>query len=153
IYNDLAGGALYSLMAREFAPAPVRLKAATARLEALPALLAQARANLALARVPKVHAETLAKQNPGLASLVDELVLPQAEALAGAEKDRLSAAASKFKAAVAEHQTWIETILVPGAKGDFRLGAALYDAKLAFALNSPLGRAEIKTRALAAHKA
>src|SRR5436190_18996155 len=55
IYNDLAGGALYSLMAREFAPLPVRLKAASARLEALPGLLAQARANLALPRVPRVH--------------------------------------------------------------------------------------------------
>ncbi|HZZ36746.1 MAG TPA: DUF885 domain-containing protein [Caulobacteraceae bacterium] len=153
IYNDLAGGAVYSLMAREFAPAPVRLKAATARLEALPTLLAQARANLVLARVPKVHADTLAKQNPGLVSLVDEMVLAQAGALPAAEKARLEAAAAKFKAAVAEHQKWIETTLVPGAKGDFRLGAALYDAKLAFALNSPLTRAEIKARALAAHKA
>ncbi len=152
IYNDLAGGALYSLMAREFAPAPVRLKAATARLEALPGLLAQARANLVLARVPKVHAETLAKQNPGLTSLVDELILPQAGALPAADKDRLTAAAGRFKAAVAEHQKWIDTTLVPGAKGDFRLGAALYDAKLAFTLNSPLTRAEIKTRALAALK-
>ena len=45
------------------------------------------------------------------------------------------------KAGIDEHQKWLETVLVPGAKGEFRLGAALYDAKLAFALNSPLSRA------------
>jgi uncharacterized protein (DUF885 family) len=39
---------------------------------------------------------------------------------------------------------------VPNAKGDFRIGAALYDQKLAFALNSPLGRTEIRQRAEAA---
>src|SRR5688500_15569596 len=33
LYNGIAGGALYTLMAREFAPMPQRLKAATARME------------------------------------------------------------------------------------------------------------------------
>ncbi|HQW60442.1 MAG TPA: DUF885 family protein, partial [Thermomonas sp.] len=32
-YNGLAGGAIYNLMAREFAPLPERLKSATARME------------------------------------------------------------------------------------------------------------------------
>ena len=36
---------------------------------------------------------------------------------------------------------------MPNAKGDFRIGAELYDRKLGFALNSPLGRAEIRSRA------
>ena len=42
-YSHLAGEALYSLLAREFAPLPQRLKAATARMTALPALFAQMR--------------------------------------------------------------------------------------------------------------
>src|SRR5439155_6307208 len=111
------------------------------------------RANLALPRVPRVHAETVAKQNPGLASLVNELVLPHAGELPAPDKARLEAAAAKFKAAVKEHQAWIEGTLVPNARGDFRLGAALYDAKLAFALNSKLTRQEIRARASAAHAA
>jgi uncharacterized protein (DUF885 family) len=45
---------------------------------------------------------------------------------------------------------WLEHTLVPAAKGYFRLGPELYDAKLAFALNSPLSRQEIRTRAQAA---
>lgn len=147
IYNDLAGGALYGLMAREFAPLPDRLKAATARMEKLPTLFAQMRENLDPARVPAVHAETVAKQNRGIISLIDELIAPHASALAGEEQARLQAAMASLKKAVEEHQQWIETQLVPNAKGDFRLGAKLYDEKLAFALASPLSRQEIRRRA------
>ena len=44
-YSGLAGSAIYNLMAREFAPLPERLKSATARMEKLPAMFAQMRAN------------------------------------------------------------------------------------------------------------
>ncbi|CAN5881735.1 DUF885 domain-containing protein [soil metagenome] len=147
-WNAVAGGALYTLTAREFAPLDVRLRSATARMEKLPAFLAQARENLVPARVPKIHADTVVGQNKGLHSLVDGIVADGAK-LPAADRARLEAAAKTCKAAIDEHQKWLETTLVPAAKGDFRLGAALYDAKLAFALNSPLSRAEIKTRALA----
>ncbi|MGH8078693.1 MAG: DUF885 family protein, partial [Lysobacter sp.] len=65
LYSQLAGGALYTLMARDFAPMPQRLKSATARMEKLSTLFAQMRENLDLARVPKIHAETVAKQHAG----------------------------------------------------------------------------------------
>ncbi|WP_147652847.1 DUF885 domain-containing protein [Vulcaniibacterium gelatinicum] len=147
VYSQLAGGAIYTLMAREFAPMPERLKAATARMEKLPALLAQARENLDPARVPKVHAETVAKQNAGVLSLIDELVLPNADQLQGEDRKRLDAAIETVRKAVAEHQAWLDGTLVPNAKGDFRLGRALYDQKLRFALNSALSREEIRRRA------
>ena len=147
-WNATAGGALYTLTAREFAPLETRLRSATARMEKLPALLAQARADLVPARVPKIHADTVVGQNKGLHSLVDGVVEDGAK-LPAADRARLEAAAATCKAAIDEHQAWLETVLVPGARGEFRLGAELYDAKLAFALNSPLSRAEIKTRALA----
>lgn len=153
IYNDLAGSALYGLMAREFAPAPVRLRAATARMEALPQLLAQARRELQPARVPPTHAKTVARQNAGLMSIVDDMILPKAGELSPAEQARLKAAAEKLRTAAAEHQAWLDGTLVPQAKGDFRLGAKLYDEKLAFALMSPLDRAEVRRRAEAALKA
>ena len=56
------GSALFSLMSREFAPLPERLRSATGRLEALPAYLAQVREALVPARVPLIHAQTAAKQ-------------------------------------------------------------------------------------------
>ena len=66
VYSQLAGGALYTLMARDFAPMPDRLRAATARMEKLPRLFAQMRANLVPARVPLIHAQTVSKQNKGV---------------------------------------------------------------------------------------
>jgi len=67
--------------------------------------------------------------------------------LTPATRDKLTAAIETAKDAIATHQTWLEEELLPKAAGDFRIGAELYDQKLAFALDSPLGRKEIKARA------
>jgi len=147
VYNGLAGGAIYSLMAREFAPMPERLKSATARMEKIPGLFAQMRENLDPARVPKIHAETVAKQNAGVTSLVDEFIVPHLDELTGADRERADKAIAALRTAVKDNQEWLDKTLVPNAKGDFRLGAELYDKKLAFALNSPLTRQEIRSRA------
>jgi len=147
VYTQLTGQALYGLLAREFAPLPQRLRSVTLRLEKLPRLLEQARANLVPARVPAIHAETAVKQNPGVLSLVDQLVVPQLGALEPADRARLEQAIAQARAAVQEHQRWLEGTLVPAAKGEFRIGRELYDQKLAFALMSPLSRQEIRTRA------
>ena len=148
-YAGLAGSAIYSLMAREFAPLPERLVSATARMEQIPLVLAAARANLDPARVPKIHAETVARQNPGLLTLVDTFITPHLDQLDGEQRSRLEAAIATLKTAVAEHQDWLDNQLVPTATGDFRIGAELYDAKLRFALDSELSRAEIGQRAQA----
>ena len=145
-YSNAEGTALFSLLSREFAPLPDRLRAAIGRLEALPTYLRQAREALVPARVPLIHAQTAAKQNPGLNSLIDEVVHQKA-ALPAGEQGRLERAAAAAKAAVAENQKWLDTQLVPNAKGNERIGAALYDEKLRLALSSPLSRREIRTRA------
>lgn len=147
VYNNVAGGAIYGLMAREFAPLPERLKSATARMQKIPALLAQARENLDPARLPKVHAETVAKQNAGILSIVDTFITPNLKDLPEADRAQTEAAIDGLKKAVAEHQAWLDKTLVPNAKGDFRIGQTLYDQKLQFALLSSLSRADIKQRA------
>ncbi|HJW41351.1 MAG TPA: DUF885 domain-containing protein [Rhizomicrobium sp.] len=152
IYSGLAGDALYGLMSREFAPLPDRMRSAISRMEKLPGLLAQMRENLVPARVPLVHAQTVSKQNGGVANLVDTMVLIHADVLSANEKKRLQTAALALKRVVADHQTWLDKILVPNAKGEFRIGAKLFDEKLAFALNSPMSHKEIRTRAEVAVK-
>ncbi|WP_257385603.1 DUF885 domain-containing protein [Tahibacter caeni] len=147
VYSSLAGNSLYLLMMRDFAPLPDRLNHATARIEKLPRLLAQARANLDPARVPRVHAETAALQNGGLLDLVDQMILPQAGVLGPADRKRLDSAVAGLRKAVAEHQAWLDGTLIPAARGDFRVGAQRFDEKLAFAVNSPLQRSEIRRRA------
>jgi len=147
IYSGLAGGALYNLMAREFAPVEDRLTAATSRLEALPRFLAEVRATLEPSRVPPVHAETAIAQNPGVLTIIDAMVLPAAGALDDDARRRLEAAVEGARVAIGEHQTWLEETLLPAAGGDFRLGRDLFERKLAFALDSPLGRTDVRERA------
>ena len=147
VYTQLSGQALYGLLARDFAPLPARLRSLTHRLEQLPRLLEQARTNLVPARVPAIHAETAVKQNPGVLSLVDQLVTPNLGALEAADRARLERAIGLARAAVQEHQKWLEGTLAPAARGEFRIGRELYDEKLAFALMSPLSRQEIRARA------
>jgi uncharacterized protein (DUF885 family) len=149
-YNDTAGISLYRLAARDFAPWEQRLKSATARMEALPAFLAEVRRQVRPARVPKIWAETLARQNPGIVTIAEDMLAPQATALNATDHARFVAALDGLKSAVAEHQRWIEGTLVPQAKGEHRLGAQVYDEKMRFALQSDLTRPELKARALAA---
>ncbi|MGQ0835651.1 MAG: DUF885 domain-containing protein [Gammaproteobacteria bacterium] len=147
VYTDLAGGSIYSLLARDFAPLPQRLGNVGSRLAELPRLLAQVREALDPAHVPRIHAETAVRQNAGVLTLIDELVVPQLVVLPADEHARVRSAIDRARTAVTQHQIWLEKRLVPEAKGDFRLGAALYDRKLGFALASPLTREEIRGRA------
>lgn len=148
-YNSTASDSLYLLVARDFAPWPQRFEAIVSRMEKLPAFLAEERSQLDPKRVPKVYAETVAKQNAGIMDVVDSALLPEVER-SGVPRTRFDAALANLKAAVAEHQKWLDTVLVPNAKGDFRLGPALYDRKMKFELMSSLTRPELKATAQAA---
>ena len=147
VYTDLAGSSIYLLLARDFAPLPVRLNAAAARLEALPRLLSQEREALDPARVPRIHAETAVKQNAGVLSIIKDMIEPQLGALSHDDQTRLTVAIAHARSAISQQQIWLSKRLLPDARGEFRLGAELYDAKLRFELASSLSRAEIRTRA------
>ena len=150
IYNDIAAGSLYTLAARDFAPWDVRLRSATARMETLPALLKASRGELVPARVPLVYAQTVSQQNAGIIEIAEGMLAPHADALSGAERSRFDAALAALKLAVADQQVWLDTVLVPAAKGDFRLGTKLYDQKMKFGLMSDITRPALKALALKA---
>ena len=146
-YINISGGSVYSLMSRDFAPLGERLMSAASRLDQIPRFLEQARGELVADRVPKIHAETAIAQNAGLNSIIENMIVPQMGVLSSEQQEQLNAAIETAKNALAKHQTWLEEELLPRATGDFRIGAELYDTKLAFALNSPLSRKEITARA------
>ncbi|TWU38711.1 hypothetical protein Q31b_37890 [Novipirellula aureliae] len=146
-YTSLAGDAIYGLMARDFAPLPARLGHVADRLEQFPRLFSQIRDTLDPQRVPKIHAETAVKQNRGLLSILDNFVEPHVDQLPDAERQRLRHAITETRAAVQEHQKWLETELLPNAGGDFRLGPKLYDERLTFTLKTPLSRSQVRERA------
>ncbi|HJT36187.1 MAG TPA: DUF885 domain-containing protein [Pirellulales bacterium] len=147
VYTGLAGDAVYGLVAREFAPEVERLNHAAERLEAFPRLLGQVRETLEPARVPKIHAETAAKQNRGVLSIIEQMIERRAEVLDDDDRRRLLAAIKTARQAVEEHQQWLEDELLPHATGEFRLGRELFDEKLEFTFNSRLSRQEIRRRA------
>jgi uncharacterized protein (DUF885 family) len=149
-YQSLAGGALYGLMAREFAPLPQRLDAAIARMELLPDLLRKTRAELVPARVPAPHAATYAAQNPGLKSIITGMIEPHKGTLPASKQRRMERAITALNAAIDEHQAWITGTLVPAAQADFRAGAEVFDTQLGYTLQSTLSRADIRARADAA---
>ena len=153
VYVNLSGSAIYGLLARDFAPLEARLSSAASRLEQLPRFLMQVRNAIVPERVPKIHAETAVAQNVGLVSIIDTMIVPEMGSLTPATRERLAAAIEVAKDAIADHQTWLEEELLPRAAGNFRIGAELYDRKLAFALNSPLSRKEVSARAEAEYEA
>ena len=146
-YTGLAGGAIYSLMAREFAPVEERLINVAGRLEQFPRMYAQIRETIIPERVPKIHAETAVKQNKGVLSILDNLVVPQKNKLKKRHRKQLNKAIETARKENAKHQKWLEEEVLPKANGNFRIGPKLYDRKLAFTLQTPLTRQQILEKA------
>lgn len=146
-YTGLAGGAIYSLMAREFAPVEERLINVADRLEQFPRMYAQIRETIIPERVPKIHAETAVKQNKGVLSILDNLVVPQKNKLKKRYRKQLNKAIETARKENAKHQKWLEEEVLPKANGNFRIGPKLYDRKLAFTLQTPLTRQQILEKA------
>ena len=92
VYTSLAGGAVYGLTARNFAPLEQRLSDTAARLERFPEFYRQVRATLIPKRVPPIHAETAVKQNRGVLSILDNLVEPHLDSLPAEQQTRLRSA-------------------------------------------------------------
>ncbi|HMF56150.1 MAG TPA: DUF885 domain-containing protein [Pyrinomonadaceae bacterium] len=144
VYN--VGNAIYTLIARDFAPLRTRLLNVRERLKAVPEVVAQAKLNLR--NPPRVHTETAIAQNKGTINLVrDELnnFIAQVPDL----KTELAPAQAEAVAALEDFGHWMETDLMARSTGDFRLGDALYRKKLRFTLESDLSKEEILKRAMA----
>ena len=142
-YTSLAGGAIYSLMSREFAPLEQRLLHVADRLEQYPRLYTQIRETIVPEKVPKIHAQTAAKQNRGVQSILDNLVIPNVNNLKERDRKRLNKAMAVAREENEKHQQWLENELLPRAAGEFRIGPELYDKKLALTLQTPLTRPQI----------
>lgn len=133
LYNP--GDAIYSLLAREFAPLPARLQSVAARLEQIPVLLGAARANLE--NPPAVFTRTAITQNQGTINLVmdglDRYLVDEPGL-----RERLARPRVEAIAALTEYGDWLADDLLPRSRGDFRLGAERWRRKLQFALDSDL---------------
>ena len=145
IYYNM-GGAIYSLIARDFAPLDQRLASLKGRLEAIPSVIAAAKANLK--NPPEMHTKTAIQQNQGNISLIKDDLTQFVSQSPKMEKEIAPARAAAV-AALEEYGTWLEKDLLPRSTGDFRLGDAMWRKKLRFSLDSGLSKEEIYARATA----
>ncbi|MBA2339053.1 MAG: DUF885 domain-containing protein, partial [Pyrinomonadaceae bacterium] len=141
-YN--VGGSIYTLVARDFAPLPQRLRSVKNRLLLLPQALDNAKRNLK--NPPRVYTETAINQNKGNISLVREELEPFI-AQAPEMKEELAPARNAALAALEDYGKWLETTLLPRSNGDFRIGDEKFRRKLSFALESDLTKEQILQRA------
>jgi uncharacterized protein (DUF885 family) len=146
VYMQSLANSLYLLVARDFAPAEKRIPNLRQRMEAIPHVIAQAKANLQ--HPPRVHTETAIEQTQGAINLVREGLSPLLNQ-APQMKNDIASLQEKTAAALDDYKRWLQNDLLPRSDGNFRLGAEKYRKKLRFALASDLSMEEIMKRAQA----
>src|SRR5437773_65869 len=146
VYMQSLANSLYLLVARDFALPEKRIPNLRQRMEAIPRVIAQAKANLQ--QPPRVHTETAIEQTQGAINLVREGLTPLVDRTPQM-KNELAPLQEKTAAALEDYKKWLQNDLLPRSDGDFRIGAEKFRKKLRFALASDLSMEEIMKRAQA----
>jgi uncharacterized protein (DUF885 family) len=131
IYSSGITTAIYTIMSRNFAPSPERLKSVIARERLAPRVFVSARENLK--NPPRVYTEIALEQLPGIVSFFQKDV---PLAFQSVTDSRLAGEFKKTNQGVIDalnsYQAWLKTDLLPRSNGDFRIGAENYRKKLAY---------------------
>jgi uncharacterized protein (DUF885 family) len=143
-YNDLCGGAIRSLLSRDFAPWDVRLRSVMLRLNRYPTLIAQAKANIKSS--PRVFTEVAMKQNAGCISYIENDLL-KATAYAPQLEESVRAASKIAIEALKSYGDYLEKDLLPRSDADYRIGKDLYEKKLRYTLESDMTSEELVAQA------
>jgi uncharacterized protein (DUF885 family) len=128
VYVELVGNALYTPYLLQYAPAEARFGHIVARLRAVPALVAQARANLVDA--PEIWNRVAREENEGTIGLIDTVLRKECPGGLRAAFDR---AAGPAIASLRDLNGWLEHDLAKRTS-DWRLGKALYAKKFRYVL-------------------
>lgn len=146
-YNWLASGAVYSLLIRDYAPLDDRLRAVVERERRIPSLLETGRRNLratlkrAGGGVPKIWVDIALEEFEGAKSFFRTVVPDVARASADtALADSVIEQTRRVLAALDEMTTFLRQELWEAARGDFALGADVFQRKLRLdeAVETPL---------------
>jgi uncharacterized protein (DUF885 family) len=156
----LAGSGLFSILSRDYAPWSERGAAFAARVDGLPALLADASAGLTGLPgrpVSLLHLDTALAQLGGIPDLVteglEEARLRARDGQAPELVARLEASQGVVTAAVERFRAELDGPVRARAAGEGRLGADLYARKLRLTLSSDLTPEELLERARHDHAA
>lgn len=117
-------GALFFMMARDYAPAPERARAALARVEKIPQVVGAAKVNLK--NPPRVWTQVGIESADGAASFLDELKGFLLGALPS-ERARVERAIDGARAAYAGYKQFLEREVLPRSSGSFAAGKPLFE--------------------------
>lgn len=132
LYTRTVSDAVFSLIKRDFAPLPERLKSAIEREKKIPAFLKQGMKNLDAQKIPPVYLDISFEQLPGIISFFEDSV---PAAFASVKDSDLKSAFSTENAAVVaalkEYDQFLKKNLKGKCKGTFPIGADAFRKKLA----------------------
>jgi len=130
-YAGLPGGAIDNLIKRDFAPPAQRLRSVIARLKAVPAVFAAARANVK--NPPPEFTELAMRMAAGSVGFFEGSVATWAKQAAGGDEalwKEFEEANGAVVAATKEFAAWLKTDLRPRSNGKYAIGEANFLAKL-----------------------
>jgi len=130
-YSSGISQSAFAIMERAFASPNERLKLLIAREKLMPAVLKAAHENLK--NPPKIFTQIAIEQLPGIEGFF-ESDLPSAFTGAddAAVKQQFSQVNGQVISALKDYQTWLQKDVLPRSKGEFRLGASTFSAKLSY---------------------
>ncbi len=137
VYVELIGSALFNPFVLEYAPLEKRYPHLIARMAKIPALLAEAKANLVDS--PAIWTKVAAEENDGNRELIAGVLNDKCPA---AQRPAFDAAAKPAIAAIDAFNAWLKSDLAKRTS-DWRLGKEKYAAKLDLALALGLGPDQI----------
>ena len=130
-YAGLPGNAIDSLMKRDFAPGPERLRSAISRLSKVPRVYAAARENLV--NPAKELTDVAMRMARGSVGFLQGAVVQWAKESAGGDAALLAQFEQAHAAALAsarEFSDWLQKDLAPRSRGSYAIGADTFLAKL-----------------------
>jgi uncharacterized protein (DUF885 family) len=129
MYSGECLGGIFMLLVKDFAPLPVRMKSILGRLQQVPRVLAEGKANLVPERVPRVWAE-IAHESATQGTKLFSLLLPLLSLRVPALAPRLILAGHRAAKALAEYAAFLKEEIIPRAQGEFAVGKDLFEEML-----------------------
>jgi len=146
VYTESFGNGLYLLVSHDFDTPANRIAHLRKRMEAIPRVIEQAKANLQHPSAPATEAAI--EQTRGAITMV-RLKLDPLLDLVPEEKTKIEQLQSDTSTALEHYMKWLTQDLSKRSDGDFRLGQAKYKKKLSFVLGSDMSSDEMVKRARA----
>ncbi|MCC6646069.1 MAG: DUF885 domain-containing protein [Polyangiaceae bacterium] len=118
--------AVFTMLARDYAPLPRRAADAVARMNAVPAVVAQAKANLSPAEIPPEWVTVSIEMARSARAFFAAEAPALSAALPGREAE-VGAAVERATSAYDDYATFLERDVAPRARGSFAIGRAAFD--------------------------